>query len=494
MHRSDLEALTFDQQNAFFAALTDSELRQLEYDWSLCGRPEQQMPAGDWFIWLILSGRGWGKTRTAVENISQMLRGPSPMIAPAGAPKFLTIIADSPKDLREYSIEGPSGFLNVGPAEHRPLYESSKSTLTWKNGAKAVLYSAEDPESLRGASGSFFWWDELAKSRYAEKGWENLMYGMRENNPRGIVTTTPRPIKLLKSLIADPATIITRGNTMDNRANLDDRYFKRVIEPRLGTRMGRQEIGGEILEGTEAALWDRQFFDGYRLKFAPTLRRIVVAVDPSGGKDAIGIVAAGLADDGRAYVLADRTLTGNGSTSPATWGKCVTDTYDELRADCIVAERNFGGDMVEHVIRTASPHVPVKMVTASRGKVVRAEPIAALYEQGKVSHIGSMPELEDQCCLMNTGGYDGDGSPDRVDALVWCLTELMLSDDYDDSDNYMMVQRGDSLHWVRKDQVSKHGDDIEPQFDANESAWRRFGEGEPTVVRAQRSPYERIDP
>jgi phage terminase large subunit-like protein len=424
----NLSNLTREQQNAFFASLTDAELYALQYDWSVWGRAGQQLPQGAWFVWLILAGRGWGKTRTAVENIAQMLRGPSPMIAPAGSPKYLTIVADSPKDLREYSIDGPSGFLSVGPAEYRPLYEPSKSTLTWANGAKAVLYSAEDPEALRGASGSFFWWDELAKSRYAESGWENLMYGMRESNPRGIVTTTPRPLKLLKDLMARPSTVITRGSTMDNRANLAETYFKNVIEPRLGTRQGRQEIDGEILEDIDSALWDRQFFDNHRIKFAPYMKRIVVAVDPSGGKDAIGIVAAGEGGDGRAYVLADKTLTGNGNTSPATWGKCVTDTYTEFSADCIVAERNFGGDMVEHVIRTASPHVPVKMVTASRGKVVRAEPVAALYEQGKVSHVGSMHELEDQCCMMNTNGYNGDGSPDRVDALVWALTELMLKE------------------------------------------------------------------
>ncbi len=430
--------------------LTDDELAFLEHDWSFWGRPEQQMPRGEWFIWLIMSGRGWGKTRTAVENIAGMLRGPSPHVAPPNAPTWLTIIADNPKDMREFSIEGPSGFLNVGPKEFRPLYEPSKSTLTWKNGAKAVLYSAEDPEALRGASGDFFWWDELAKSKRAQLGWDNLMFGMREGNPRGIVTTTPRPIPLLKKLIAASSTIVTRGSTWDNRANLAPRYFKEVIAPAMGTRMGRQEIDGEILEDLESALWMREFFDTRRVSSPPELVRIVVAIDPSGGGDSIGIVVAGLGVDGRAYVLADYTC----NASPAVWGRRAVDAYRRFNADRIIAERNFGGDMVEHVIRTTDATVPYSEVHASRGKTARAEPVAALYEQGRVSHVGEFKELEDQCVLMGPNGFEGAGSPDRVDALVWAITELALEHDADD---WEMVQTAPNVFdWARKTPLAPH--------------------------------------
>lgn len=387
------------------------------------------MPEGSWFIWLILSGRGWGKTRTAVEVIAEMLRGPSPLQAPTDAPRVLSIIADTPFDMRQYTIEGPSGFLNVGPPEYRPTHEPSKMTLTWPNGCKALLFSAEDPETLRGASGSFFWWDELAKSRFAQAGWDNLMFGLREGDPRGIVTTTPRPIPLLKKLIKSDSTIITCGSTWDNQENLSPTYFKEVIAPRVGTRQGRQEIDGEILEDLQGALWQRSQFDLHRVKIAPTLDRIVVSIDPSGGGDSIGIVVAGVGTDPetrvrRGYMLADKTC----NLPPAQWGKVAVDAYHAYKADRIIAEKNFGGDMVEHVIRTIEPSVPYATVHASRGKVARAEPVAALYEQGKVSHLHGLQELEDQMCLMSSTRYEGEGSPDRLDAAVWALTDLMLTD------------------------------------------------------------------
>lgn len=426
----------------FYNSLSEAELRFLEWDWSFWGRPSQQMPGklpdgSDWFIWLLLAGRGFGKTRTAVECIARMLRGPSPSIAPPGAPEVMSIIADSPFDMRQYSIEGKSGFLNVGPPEFRPTYQPSNKTLEWPNGTKALLFSAEDPETLRGASGSFFWWDELAKSRYAQAGWDNLMFGLREGNPRGIVTTTPRPIPLLKELVKRKSTFITKGSTWDNRDNLSEVYYQEVIAPKMGTRLGRQEIDGEILDDLPGALWSRDNFDKHRVDYLPTvLTRIVVAVDPSGTKgasdkgDEIGIVVAGKGDDGRLYVLADMTL----KASPAQWAKVVIDAYhgrwtadpDYFKADCVVAEVNFGGAMVEAILRATDSNVAYRELRASRGKVARAEPVAALYEQEKVSHVGAFPELEDQMCLMGTDGYAGEGSPDRTDALVWALTELEL--------------------------------------------------------------------
>lgn len=386
------------------------------------------MPDGDWFVWLILAGRGWGKTRTAVENIARMLRGPSPLKAPDGAPAVMSIIADTPFDMRQYTIEGPSGFLHVGPPEYRPLHEPSKKTLTWPNGCKALLFSAEDPETLRGASGSFFWWDELAKSPKARLGWDNMLFGMREGSPRGIVTTTPRRVPLLKELIGRPSTHLTRGSTWDNRENLSEVFYREVIEPKVGTRLGRQEIDAELLDDVPGALWWRSLFDDHRVARAPELVRIVVAVDPSGTRgesddgDSIGIVVAGLGVDGRGYVLADRSC----KLSPAGWGRRAVDAYYEFAADRIIAERNFGGAMVEHVIRTTDPKVSYREVVASRGKVARAEPVSGLYEQGKVSHVGALSALEDQMCAMAPDGYLGEGSPDRADALVWALTELML--------------------------------------------------------------------
>jgi predicted phage terminase large subunit-like protein len=414
----------------FLKSLSPSELEYLQWDWSFWGRGDQQCPPDDWFIWLILSGRGWGKTRTAVENISAMLRGPTPLQAPKNAPAVMSIIADTPFDMRQYTIEGPSGFLNVGPADYRPIHEPSKKTLTWPNGAKALLFSAEDPESTRGASGSFFWWDELAKSRYASEGWDNMLFGMREGNPRGIVTTTPRPLKIIKDLKARKSTRVTIGSTWDNKANLSPVFYREVIEPLVGTRKGRQEIDGEILEDVPGALWTREMIDQSLVKFVPDMQRVVVAVDPSGTKgaedkgDEIGIIAAGKGVDGQCYVLEDRTC----KLSPAGWGRRAVNLYDELKADRLVAEKNFGGAMVEAVIRSVDSKVSYKDVNASRGKVARAEPVAALYEQGRVKHVKSFGALEDQMCNMTSDGYMADGSPDRVDALVWAVTELMLGD------------------------------------------------------------------
>lgn len=430
-----------DKIDQFLNSLSPEELKFLEWDWSFWGRPDQQLPTNkqpngdDWFVWVILSGRGWGKTRTAVENISALLRGPSPMIAPPGAPELMTIIADTPFDMRQYTIEGPSGFLNVGPPNFRPMHSSSNRTLTWPNGCRALLFSAEDPETLRGASGSLFWWDELAKARYAREGWNNMMFGMREGKPRGLVTTTPKPIPLLREILARPSTFVTRGSTWDNQDNLAPEFYKNVIEPLEGTRLGRQEIEGEIIDDVQGALWTRAMIDYARLPTqVPDFQRVVIAIDPSGtrGEDAngnnfadndlIGMVAAARGVDGHCYVLEDYSC----DLSPAHWGLRAVHAFRTHAADRVIAEANFGGAMVEHVIKTTDRTVPYKEVKASRGKVARAEPVSALYEQGKVHHLKSMTRLEDQMCLMTNEGYEGEGSPDRVDALVWAVTELML--------------------------------------------------------------------
>jgi len=419
-------------------SLTSSQARDLQYSWAFYGRPDQQLPPGDWFTWLILAGRGWGKTRTATENISRLCRGPSPLIAPPGAPKLMSFVADTAFDMRQYSIEGPSGFRNVGPPDYRPTHHPGKTTLEWPNGCKALLFSAEDPDSTRGASGSFFWWDELAKARKAEDGWTNMLFGMREGTPRGIVTTTPRPIPLIKRLKALASTYTTIGSTYDNEYHLSKVFMDNVIAPRVGTRLGRQEIDAEILEDAPGALWTRDMIDAARKPIRlPDMQRIVVAVDPSGAKNAsdlgansIGIVVAGRGVDGRGYILADRSC----KLSPAQWAKRAIEAYVEFGADRIIGEKNFGGAMVEATIQAAAERLDVTVsyadVVASRGKVLRAEPIATLYERELVSHVAppdELMDLEEQYCQMTTYGYIGEGSPDRVDAGVWGLMELMIS-------------------------------------------------------------------
>jgi phage terminase large subunit-like protein len=379
-----------------------------------------------------MTGRGWGKTRTAVENISLMVKGSTPFTAPPNAPGVMSIVADTSFDLRQYSIEGPSGFLNVGPPDFRPKYHPSQMTLEWPNGCRALLFSAEDPEVTRGASGSFFWWDELAKAKRGDQGWNNMLFGMREGRPRGIVTTTPRPVPVLKRLIRSKSTHVTVGSTWDNFTNLSQVYYDEVIRPLEGTRVGRQEINAELLEDLPGALWTRAMIDNAKKPVPlPDMSRIVVAVDPSGARNisddaasSIGIVAAGRGVDGRGYILADRSC----KLSPAGWARRAIDAYYEFDADRIIAERNFGGAMVEHTVKSVDGNVSFSEVVASRGKVQRAEPVSALYERGLISHVATdMLALEDQQCMMASEGFMGEGSPDRVDALVWALSELLVT-------------------------------------------------------------------
>jgi len=405
------------------------------WSWRRIGRPEQQPPPGDWLVWLILAGRGWGKTRTGVEHIRAEVE--------AGRASRIAIVAETAADARDVIAEGPSGFLSVGPPEKRPLYESSKRRLTWPNGATATLYNATEPDQLRGPQFDAAWCDELAKWGYSKPGssarslgqetWDMLQFGLRTGSARCVVTTTPRPVPLVKALLAAPRTHVTRGTTMDNAANLSPEFIKKIRDRYAGTRLGRQELNAEVLDDVPGALWTGAMFDerGFRVGPAPDMARVVVAIDPSGargadddGADSIGIVVAGRGVDGRGYVLSDLTCR----LSPMGWGRVAVQAYRDFGADRIIAERNFGGAMVEHVIRSIDKNVSYSEVTASRGKIVRAEPIAALYEQKRVSHVGPFDGfelLEAQMCAMTSNGYIGEGSPDRVDALVWCLTELL---------------------------------------------------------------------
>jgi phage terminase large subunit-like protein len=391
--------------------------------WRAKARPSQLPPPGDWNGWLVMAGRGWGKNATASQWIHETVQ--------ANAAGRIALVAPTAADVRDTVIEGESGLLATAPEWCRPVYEPSKRKLTWPNGAFALAFSSEEADRLRGPQFDAAFADELAAWNEPQATWDMLMFGLRlGKHPRWLVTTTPRPSKLLKELLAREGkdVVVTRGSTFENAANLAPPFLEAIRARYEGTRLGRQELNAELLEDVQGALWTRDMIERARFTgTVPNLRRVVVAIDPSGtggqhdGGDAVGIVVAGIGVDGLGYVLADRTI----KASPGVWGAKAVAAYREFKADRIVAERNFGGAMVEHVIRTVDPNVPYREVTASRGKVQRAEPIAALYEQSRIRHAGSFTELEDQLAAMTGDGYGGDGSPDRADALVWALTELM---------------------------------------------------------------------
>lgn len=422
-----LSSLPEPQREAAIAKLSTEVRAELRWHWPFWARPNQTAPDGDWLTWLVLAGRGFGKTRAGCEWVRSIACGPTPL-AP-GTHGRIAIIAETAADARDVLAEGESGLLAIHPPAFRPLYEPSKRRLTWPNGAIATLYNAVEPDQLRGPQHDAALCDELAKWRYAEDTWDQLQFGLRlGDDPKICVTTTPRPIPVIRELVASSDTVITRGTTMENAGNLAQRFLDKMKSKYEGTRLGRQELEAEILDDVPGALWSRAMFDDQRVKAAPQMQRVVVAVDPSGSSgdddtaDDIGIVVAGRGMDGRGYILADWTC----DLSPAGWGRRTIEAFDQFKADRIVAEKNFGGAMVESVIKTTRKTAPVTLVTASRGKVQRAEPIAALYEQGRISHVGSFAQLEDQLTSFTGDGYVGKGSPDRADALVWALTELML--------------------------------------------------------------------
>ena len=391
-----LARLPEHERLSILKSLTDREAEALEYDWKFWGRPEQQAPDGDWSMWLVLAGRGFGKTRAGSEWVRRQMCGATPFAR--GSAPMMALVAETAADARDVMVEGEAGILACHPAPFRPTYEPSKRRLTWPNGAIATLYNGTEPDQLRGPNVYAAWCDEIAKWRYAREAWDNLQFTLRGgDHPRVLITTTPRPIPLIRELLADSGSITTRGSTYDNAANLAPKFLERVRERYEGTRLGRQELLAELLEDIPGALWTRAVIDENRVRQAPEMKRVVVAVDPSGTSgtddgDQIGIVVCGKGMDGRGYVLADRTA----QLSPAAWGRRVVEAATEFGADRIVAERNFGGAMVEMVIRTAgygsSCPAPIKLVTASRGKVARAEPIAALYEQCIAA--GQMVETE----------------------------------------------------------------------------------------------------
>jgi len=406
------------------SALAPEDMARIMFDWQLWARKDQRAPeVPDWTTWLLLGGRGSGKTRAGAEWVRGLAEA-SPKGPHAAR---IALVGETMAQVRSVMIEGPSGLLAVHPDASRPRFEPSRRRLTWPGGAIAEMFSATDPDSLRGPQFTAAWADELCKWRHDEATWNMLQFGLRlGTRPRQIVTTTPRPTALLKQLVADRRTQVSRSTTRDNQANLAPGFIETILASYEGTRLGRQEIDGEIIDDNPHALWSRDLLDRARCSEAPAMARIIVGVDPpvtSGPKaDACGIVVVGEDGDGMAYVIEDATIKG---ATPLGWATKVAAAYGRHDADLVVAEVNQGGDMVTTILAQIDPDLPVRKVRATRGKWLRAEPVAAHYERGRVAHVGAWPELEDEMCDFEPGGRSGGKSPDRLDALVWALTELM---------------------------------------------------------------------
>lgn len=405
----------------YLATLTEAEVEALSHYWEVFRLPHQVPPDGAWTTWLLLGGRGAGKTRAGAQWVKALAGGPA---GRRNSP--IALIGETEHDAREVMVEGISGILAVHARSERPSWFPSRRRLVWPNGAVAQVFSAEDPESLRGPQFAAAWCDELAKWRHAEATFDMLQFGLRlGERPRQVITTTPRPIALVKRLIADPRTAVTRARSVDNAQNLAPAFFDAVIARYAGTRLGRQEIDGEIIEERPDALWTRALIEKARVGTAPPLMRTVVAVDPPAsdrrGADACGLIAAGRGEDGCVYVLADESA---GGLSPPAWARKAIALWRRLAADALVVEVNQGGDMVRAVMAEADPAVPVVAVRARTGKWLRAEPVALLYEQGRVRHVGAFPALEDEMCDFGLDGLSSGRSPDRIDALVWAVTAL----------------------------------------------------------------------
>lgn len=382
-------------------------------------RPDQLPPPGDWTIWAMLAGRGFGKTRAGAEWVHMLAREPGRRFALVGA---------SLDAARAIMVEGESGLLARVPQDGDVTFIPSLKQVNWANGSQARLFSGGEPDSLRGGQFDYAWGDEFAHWPRAEATLTNLRLATRLGvHPRLLLTTTPLPRDWLRRLIDEPGVVVTRGTMRDNAANLPTHYIDTQARRYGGTVTGRQEIDGEIIDEQEGALWTRELLEQQRRPFKPVLVRVIVGVDPpAGGEHGVcGIVVVGLGADGRGYVVADASIAG---ARPEAWGRAVVAAADQWQADRVVVEINNGGDMVAAVLRGVDASLPVKEVRASRGKVARAEPVACLYGEGRVFHVGTFPALEDQLCgLLSSGVYAGPGaSPDRADAMVWALTALML--------------------------------------------------------------------
>jgi phage terminase large subunit-like protein len=413
------KALSPAQRISFIRSLSDADFDFFAADWLLNARPEQLAPQGDWRIWLFLGGRGAGKTRSGAEWIAEGVAN--------GAMRRIGLLGATYDDARAVMIEGESGLLGVSEGAD---FEPSLRRVRWPNGAIARVLSAEEPDSLRGHQFDAIWADEFAKWADPQGALDMALMALRlGTDPRMAITTTPRAIEALLELVTSPDVAVTKSATAANAEHLAPGFLETMQRRYGGSRLGRQELDAELIEDNDAALWRRAWIENTRVKAAPPLARIVIAVDPpaSANGDECGIVVAGrvresdkmkgVADDGDGYVLADMSL---GGLTPQRWAERVADAYEAHKADSVVAEANQGGEMVKHVLQQAHAHLPVRLVHATRDKRTRATPIAALYEAGRIHHVGVLPELEDQLCQ-----FDGSGSsPDRLDALVWALSEL----------------------------------------------------------------------
>ena len=416
---------------AFLASLPDEALAALPWLFEFWALPHQLAPEGDWKTWVILGGRGAGKTRAGAEWVRSMVEGATPE-AP-GRARRVALLGETYDQALAVMVKGESGILACSPPDRCPRWVAGERMLVWPNGAEARLYSAHDPEALRGPQFDAAWVDELAKWKRAEDTWDMLQFGLRlGDDPRQVVTTTPRNVEVLKELLARNNTVVTSAPTEANRAYLADSFLADVRARYGDTKLGRQELDGELVEDMEGALWDRAALEAGRVTELPEGARITVAVDPPvtghAGSDACGIVVVGVVQRGapqgwHAVVIEDCSVQG---VSAHQWAERAVAAYEKHGAARMVAEVNQGGDLVLDAVRAIDPLVNVQSVRASRGKVARAEPVAALYEQGRVAHMPGLNALEDEMCRMTMTGYQGRGSPDRVDALVWALTDGMI--------------------------------------------------------------------
>ena len=416
--------------DGFLSGLSNEALLALPWIFEFWALPHQLPPEGAWKTWVIMGGRGAGKTRAGAEWVRSMVEGARP--SDPGRARKVALVGETVDQVREVMIFGESGIMACSPPDRRPEWSATRKMLTWPNGATAQVFSAHDPDSLRGPQFDAAWVDELAKWRKSEESWDQLQFALRlGSNPQQVVTTTPQSVPVLKAILKNPSTVMTHAPTNANRAYLASSFLEEVQARYGGTRLGEQELEGKLIEDAEGALWTTAMIEGARGKRPDDLDRIIVAVDPpvsgKASSDECGIVVVGVNTSGaprewRAVVLADASVRG----SALTWAEAAVRAYHRFGADRLVAEVNQGGNLVEEMIRQVDPLISYRAVHAHNGKAIRAEPVAALYEQGRVTHERGLAVLEDQMCKMTSRGYQGKGSPDRVDALVWALTDGML--------------------------------------------------------------------
>jgi predicted phage terminase large subunit-like protein len=426
-----LASVTPEVVDEFLGGLSEWALLALPWMFEFWALPHQLPPDGAWKTWVIMGGRGAGKTRAGAEWVRAEVEGAGPL--DAGRSRRVALVGETVDQAREVMVFGESGILACSPPDRRPEWQAGRKQLVWPNGAVAQVFSAHEPDSLRGPQFDAAWVDELAKWKKGDDVWDMLQFALRlGDHPRQVVTTTPQNVGVLKGILRNPSTVVTHAPTEANRAHLAASFLEEVKGRYGGTQLGRQELEGLLLEDAEGALWTVGGLEWCRVEAVPELTRIVVAVDPPvtghGASDecgivVVGVVAEGPVQDWKAWVLEDASVQG---ASPDGWARAAVAAMERHGADRLVAEVNQGGDLVEAVVRQVSGHVPYRGVRASRGKVARAEPVAALYEQGRVRHVRGLGRLEDQMCRMTATGYEGKGSPDRVDALVWALTALII--------------------------------------------------------------------